>query len=162
MAFGLLTNKFQILKTPLQRSLKNNSDIIMSCAILHNYIIDQDGTEDNDTSENTNEISGDIAEEGIHNGTIDIDDLPSVNGVTLQNHNENPSNMVYTPCMVEEGFEEMNGVSMTRMALVEFLDENDYSRPNYNVERNKERNDIAQIADEINGQSYGQEYYHPN
>ena len=44
MAFGLLVNKFRILKKPLEYHMTKNSRIIMTCARLHNFIIDNDGS----------------------------------------------------------------------------------------------------------------------
>ena len=46
MAFGLLTNKWQILRNNLQCCLGKCSDILECCARLHNYVITEDG-EDN-------------------------------------------------------------------------------------------------------------------
>lgn len=42
MAFGRLVNKFRVLKKNLEGSLKRKSRIIMTCARLHNFIIDMD------------------------------------------------------------------------------------------------------------------------
>ena len=46
MAFGLLTNKWRILHSPLQTNLGHASDILMACARLHNSCIDADGWTD--------------------------------------------------------------------------------------------------------------------
>ncbi|KAI2507521.1 nuclease [Fragilaria crotonensis] len=43
MSFGLLTNKWRILQTPMQTSLQFSSEIVMACGRLHNYCIDEDG-----------------------------------------------------------------------------------------------------------------------
>ena len=43
MAFGLLTNKWQILRNNLQCCLSKCSDILECCARSHNYVITEDG-----------------------------------------------------------------------------------------------------------------------
>jgi DDE superfamily endonuclease len=43
MSFGLLTNKWRILHAPLQTSLQLSSEVLMACARLHNFCIDEDG-----------------------------------------------------------------------------------------------------------------------
>ena len=43
MAFGLLVKKFRILKKPMKQKLVTVSRIIMCCAQLHNFIINNDG-----------------------------------------------------------------------------------------------------------------------
>ena len=43
MAFGLLTNKWQILRNNLQCRLSKCSDILECCARLHNYVITEEG-----------------------------------------------------------------------------------------------------------------------
>jgi hypothetical protein len=41
MAFGLLTSKFQILKKPLQVKVGNAGKVFLTCATLHNFIINE-------------------------------------------------------------------------------------------------------------------------
>jgi hypothetical protein len=43
MAFGLMSNKWRILRTPLQTSLKMSASILECCSKLHNFCINQDG-----------------------------------------------------------------------------------------------------------------------
>ena len=52
MAFGLMTNKWRILRAPLQTSLAKSSEVLECCSRLHNFCIDQDGDEfvDRDTA----------------------------------------------------------------------------------------------------------------
>ena len=52
MAFGLMTNKWRILRAPLQTSLAKSSEVLECCSRLHNFCIDQDGDEfvDHDTA----------------------------------------------------------------------------------------------------------------
>jgi hypothetical protein len=49
MSFGLLTNKWRILQTPMQTSLQFSSEIVMACGRLHNYCIDEDGEHEGNT-----------------------------------------------------------------------------------------------------------------
>ena len=42
MAFGLLTNKWQVLQSTMVTSLSCSSEIIMATSRLHNYIITED------------------------------------------------------------------------------------------------------------------------
>ena len=39
MSFGLMTNKWRILRAPLQMSLIKSSEVLDTCARLHNYVI---------------------------------------------------------------------------------------------------------------------------
>ena len=155
MAFGLLQNRFRALKTPLQRSLKNNSEIIMACAMLHNFIIDED-IRMNQANLNNN-VNGSNVEM-----LVNIDDLPDVDGVDMVPNPSSPLDMVYTPCMLEEDYEQMEGVSYTREALVEYLFENGYKRPLYNLRRNREEENMTVVQETLDGYVYGNEFYHPD
>jgi hypothetical protein len=52
MAFGLMTNKWRILRESLQTSLAKSAEVLKCCSRLHNFCIDQDGDEfvDHDTA----------------------------------------------------------------------------------------------------------------
>ena len=56
MAFGLMTNKWRILRTPLQTSLKMSALIIQCCSRLHNFVINQDGDQHMDENVALQEI----------------------------------------------------------------------------------------------------------
>jgi len=43
MAFGLMSNKWRVLRTPLQTSLKTTASILDCCSKLNNFCINQDG-----------------------------------------------------------------------------------------------------------------------
>jgi hypothetical protein len=45
MAFGLMTNKWRILRAPLQTGLAKSSKVLECCSRLHNFCIDNDGEE---------------------------------------------------------------------------------------------------------------------
>ena len=57
MAFGLLTTKFQIFRKPLRVKLQNLPDLIRSCLLVHNYIIDERLLKDPDYIIQKEEIS---------------------------------------------------------------------------------------------------------
>lgn len=145
MAFSLLVNKFRILKTPLTRSMHANSRIIMTCAILHNFIIDTDSQDE--LEEPTNAI-------------IDPDNIQQVNGETFDAINNAHVGMMYRPSMREEDFVEINGVSNTKRVLVEWLKNNNYTQPEYNMLRNSRWRNTA-IYDNRNEFGYDEQYYHP-
>jgi hypothetical protein len=52
MAFGLMTNKWRILRESLQTSLAKSAEVLECCSRLRNFCIDQDGDElvDHDTA----------------------------------------------------------------------------------------------------------------
>ena len=46
MAFGLMTNKWRILRAPLQTGLAKSSEVLECCSrLLHNFCINNDGEE---------------------------------------------------------------------------------------------------------------------
>ena len=49
MAFGLLTNKWLILRRNLTTSLAMSGVVLVACARLHNYVIDEDGMDSDDS-----------------------------------------------------------------------------------------------------------------
>ena len=107
MAFGLLVNKWRILRSPLQCSLKNNSRILLACAILHNYVINADGESPEDS------------EEAEH-----ISDYISRNA---------PANMPYLPHIPEE-FEHVAGHSQAQQSILEEICEHGgIRRPLHNL-----------------------------
>jgi hypothetical protein len=84
MAFGRLVNKFRVLKKHLEGSLKRKSRIIMTCARLHNFIIDMD----NDISFNCQQI-------GKHeNRNTDTEDQQSTDIFPSLNKNDQSSDII--------------------------------------------------------------------
>lgn len=120
MAFGLLVNRFRILKRPLEMSLEMNSKTIMACAMLHNYIIDGNDVCINDRRSFHDSTSSLLGHQHMDDNQWRDED----------------ADFSYLPTMIEEGYEEMDGVSMTRKAIVDFLQENGYKRPVHNLLRN--------------------------
>ena len=148
MAFGLLVNRFRILKRPLEMSLCNNAKTIMACARLHNYIIEREGlpiTLDIDNEDGDGESVPHGRQTCVrHNGVIDVDRVGGLveNVDDISNHDDgncntgNVGNMAYAPTMLEEDYEALEGVSVTRTTLVEFLRDEGYRRPLENLLRN--------------------------
>lgn len=150
MAFGLLVSKFRILKSALTFRMKKNSQIIMACARLHNFILDNDViqvTNDNEES------------------YIDPNNLNIISDETIENIFESPNGMMtYTPTMREENFEVIEGISHLRRIFVEWLSESGYTRPNYNLLRNSRLRNMEQIQSEYNGINevgYCDTFFHP-
>ena len=121
-----------------------NSQVIMCCARLHNFIIDNDGLKEN--------------EEEI-NGQINVNDISEIDGEEMQRSRAAPDGMIATPTMREAEFVEIQGVSHTRRAMVEWLEENNYERPEYNLLRNSR----IRIAEKRKNRTrYDNEYFHPS
>jgi hypothetical protein len=137
MAFGRLVNKWRILKTKLECDLTRNAEIIMCCAILHNYVINADN------------IGADDTMEGEESDTMEGDDTIATNDFIIRNA---PSGMSYLP-NIPEDFEEIEGTSQTRTAIIEDITDMNLRRPDHNIQRN------APAA--ANEPQIPDEYYHP-
>ena len=125
MAFGRLTNKFRILKGCVLGSLDRVSSIIMACARLHNYIIKMDGPND------------------VFDGLVENGEDPDF---TIVPHPDAPLGMSYLPVVPNEYWEPFEGMSYTRLAIVEYLRNNGIMRPLYNLQR--KRSEIMADDDE--------------
>ena len=108
MAFGRLTNKFRILRTHLGYSLSKSAEVLQSCAILHNYIIDFDGFKDDD-EDNT-----------------DSSDFVITNA---------PNGMRYLP-NIPDGLELVENTSQSQQYLVRYINDHTIRRPLHNIIRN--------------------------
>ena len=113
----------------------------MTCAILHNFVIDEDSPEDfND----------------------EIDDNASN---TIRLMNGSPLGMTYLPTIPDmESFEEIVGRSVIQDAILDVVRINTYRRPFRNLERQQhelEEIAAAQAVPQINPDGIDQEYYHP-
>ena len=150
MAFGLLVNKFRILKQPLPYRLNKNSKIVMVCARLHNFIIDNDGSKIQDDN---------------NTGNINPNKLQNVNGEHLEKIIGSPGNqMVYLPTMRENDYNEIPGISITRKCIVDHLAKHNYTRPNHNLLRNSRFRTMRKIGKDINGSReyvYDENHFHP-
>lgn len=116
MAFGLLTTKWSILQTNLANDLVLNSQVVMACARLHNFVIDQDWEDDFD--------------EDCHNG----DDLTSACRIAPMEGS--PLGWGYLPTV--EQLETIPGTSRTRDAILQHVAQNGLRRPAANVERRRQ------------------------
>ena len=152
MAFGLLVKKFSILQTILKHRIGTVSRIIMCCAQLHNFVINNDGSD---------------IEDNMGDGTIDVNNLQPLNGERLNAQRYSPGgNMVYQPTMIENGFNEIVGTSNTRDEFVQFLKNNGFKRPAYNLLRNSRLRQLTREDIEGNRRRYkdvetSTEFYHP-
>jgi hypothetical protein len=109
MAFGLLTNKWRILRKHLETKLKNSSRVLEACARLHNFVIDQDSDDD---------------------FVIDEDEWDDLEIETMEG---SPLGWGYLPTV--EPLHTIPGTSMVRDAIVRHVSRNGYRRPAHNVER---------------------------
>ena len=134
MSFGLLTNKFRILKGRMVGSLDRITAIVMASARLHNYVILMDGAD---------EMRG--CEELRDESTI-VQDCAA------------PFGMSYLPVVPNDEWVQFDGVSYTREGIVEYLHENSIQRPLYNLER--KRNEVA--LQSTNDTEWESEYISPS
>ena len=108
MAFGKLTNKWRILHTPLQNSLTRSSQVLMACAYLHNFCIDED-------------VKGVVPNNREVQTMIQAMDIP---------HNS-PLGWPFLP--TAESYRAIPGTSLTRdMVLLEQVEQQGMRRPNAN------------------------------
>lgn len=153
MAFGLLTNKFRILKKPLEKSTSTNSKILLTCAMLHNYIINHklgkfsNECNNSNTSNNLAQASTDnnIEDQNPNDSTddfVDVDDYgDNIYGEDIEREMNAPMCMTYYPVIPDEDFKPVQGISITRDYIVEVMETNEFRRPEYNKQRNKEKPD---------------------
>ena len=121
MAFGRLTNKFRILKGSIVGSLDRVTAIVMACARLHNYIIMMDGSTDTSFNESGEEINQD-------------DDRV----FSIKPHPDAPLGMSYLPVIPGDDWEQYDGISYARLAIVEHLREQGIGHPQYNLDRKQD------------------------
>ena len=117
MAFGRLTNKFRILKGCVLGSLDRVTSIVMACARLHNYIIKMDGP---------NDVFAEVVENGEDQE------------FSIVPHPDAPLGMSYLPVVPNEDWEQFEGISYTRLAIVDYLRNNGIMRPLYNLQRKRD------------------------
>ena len=112
MAFGRLVRKFRILKRNLEGKLSTMSNIIMTCAKLHNFIIDFDMPAEMINEEEDEQIVS----------------MPGA-----------PLGMAYLPMLLDPEeiaeLEMVSGFSDMRNALVNEIERDGLFRPDYNIAR---------------------------
>jgi hypothetical protein len=116
MAFGWLVNMFRILRGKIEGRLDMASAIIIACARLHNFIIQEDKP-----FRNTFELVQEEMEEY---------------GITA--HKDAPYGMSYLPVVPNEDFEEYEGISYTREAIVQAIHDLEIYRPAHNIARRQQ------------------------
>ncbi len=139
MAFGWLVNKFRILSGTISGPLDRASAILIACARLHNYIIREDKPCGCQLDMFPNNIS-------------ELDDIVT--------HPNAPLGMSYLPVVPNEEFETFYGISRTRKAIVEFIQEQDIRRPMHNLER-KKREMAANVVQSPDGGEWSREFISP-
>lgn len=113
MAFGLLTNKWRILRTALSCKMAKNSLILEVCARLHNFVITNDiGTDDPDL----------------------FDEFEST--MIPEPHLDSPLGWGYLP--TTETFHSIIGSSAVREAVLGHIQSNGFRRPAENEARQKQ------------------------
>jgi hypothetical protein len=115
MAFGLLTTKWRILRSPLQVRVKNVGVIFMAITRLHNYCINERIEEENYITQYNN-------------------NHPPYE----HNTGDNNTNRDFVPSDTTTA--DIPGHSMMRDMLLEAIVQQGLSRPSYNVNRNQNRN----------------------
>ena len=110
MAFG---RKFRVLKRNLECSYRTNARILMACAVLHNFIIE------NDCVSNDKEVF-----DNDDNNIVQMDGAPM--------------GMSYLPTIPDSDFDfrSIQGISLTRMTKVNAIAHQGFERPIHNIHRN--------------------------
>ena len=101
----------------------------MACARLHNYITAMDGP---------NDVLDEVVEDGED---ADFSIIP---------HPDAPLGMSYLPVVPNDEWERFEGISYTRLAIVDYLRENGIMRPLYNLERKQREVMAAETDDDCN------------
>ena len=126
MTFGMLTAKWQILKRPLQVNIRNAGKVFLTCARLHNFIINERMLATSHPASDsllspTDCNGGDssaLANDGQREGT--------------------PSHYSSHPFLASDvGISQLRGNSIMRDILVDRIADMALVRPRYNVQRNK-------------------------
>jgi hypothetical protein len=140
MAFGRLVNKFRILSGKIVGSMDRASAILIACARLHNFIIQEDNPFQQCKTADEEIDSCDFAPNPLA-----------------------PLGMSYLPVVPDENFEVYPGISHIRDAIVEHLREYDILRPIHNIERKRTELQDASHAFVLspNGQEWEREFVSP-
>ena len=151
MSFGRLVNKWQILKRKMNYRLTTTSDILLVCAKLHNFVIDEQ------LAEKDNPVIGATDEEDFSN----IEDAR----YTITTKVGAPLEMEYLPILPDEEFVPIPGMSMTRTSIVENVRRGQHRRPTHNIERNSLGNTNSSqnvfVPLNQNGKPMDIEYFNP-
>jgi hypothetical protein len=116
MAFGLLTNKWRILRRPMQNGLRMNAKVLQACARLHNFVIDNNNTQYEDPDE---EFESAMSIQPMENSPLGWGYLPTVRPL-----------------------ETMEGSSRTRQTILDHIKCLGLRRPPANLERRRQCREI--------------------
>ena len=139
MAFGRMVRNFGILRRTLETNVRNTTSILLACATLHNFIIDEDVIPFlSDNTEDTTSASNDESDEDeIERNPMQIENRRSVRVPAGMNV---PEGMEYRPTMPEGvELEQVEGFSNLRMQIIDEIKTNMIRRPHYNIQRNQRR-----------------------
>ena len=131
--------------------LATTSEILLVCAKIHNFVIDQQFVE---------------KENPVISAT-DEEDFSNVEGerYTITKKIGAPLEMEYLPILPDEEFVPIQGMSMTRTSIVENVRRGQHRRPTYNIERNSLANvntsNNVFILFNQNGEPIDIEYFNP-
>jgi hypothetical protein len=123
MAFGMLVNKWAIFQRPLHHSTTNASAIIQCAMLLHNHCIKA-----RLELADTNDI--DLAPE-------DAIDVQNPLGLSETFLDYSPSSIHTLPPRRGDPLSDTSNV--TRQEIIAFIRERNFTRPSYNIERNRKR-----------------------
>jgi hypothetical protein len=116
MAFGLLTNKWRVLRRPMQNGLRMNAKVLEACARLHNFVIENNNTPYEDRNE---EFESAMSIEPMDNSPLGWGYLPTVRPL-----------------------EHMQGNSQTRQVILDHIKSLGLRRPQANIERRRKSRDL--------------------
>jgi hypothetical protein len=132
MAFGLLTTKWRILKSPLQIKVKHIGLLFISITCIHNYCINnREGTQN--YSYTNNNINN-------NNNNNNKNNTTNNNMNTTNNSTDNTTNNCLQYLPSDATVTTIVGHSMLRQIIVEQIIQLGLSRPKHNTNRNRNRN----------------------
>ena len=148
MSFRRLVRKWGILKKNMGYKLAKTSLILQACTQLHNFVIDwqflQKPLHNNDTEANEEE-----------------DDDEDDNDLQIVSHAVAPSGMQYLPTLPQDYFEVVQGILLTRIAVLERVKEMKYRRLKYNTIQNNRSAIQPNDPVVVDGNVIDMSMYHP-
>ena len=115
MTFGLLTTKWRILRKKLENTLENSAKLLEACARMHNYVLNCQIRDEEETEEAATE--DDRTEPEIHV------------------MHDSPLGWGYLPTVAD--LETVLGTSATRDAVLRKIARHGFRRPTHNLERRR-------------------------
>ena len=122
MAFGRLTTKFQIFRKNLNCALEKNAQICLVCAMLHNFVIENDN----------------IVFKRSAVGSLNMQDFGAM--PFSESRGPGPTGFIPSTILGEDGNEEMHLIEpendKQQRDIVAAITEHDLRRPEHNILRN--------------------------